>query len=92
MQGKQACWIPGTDHASIATETKVVNMLMDKGIKKDSLSREEFLNHAWEWKEKYGGIIIQQLKKLCCSCDWERERFTMDDGYTRAVMEAFVKL
>ncbi|SVB06691.1 uncharacterized protein METZ01_LOCUS159545, partial [marine metagenome] len=92
MQGKQACWIPGTDHASIATETKVVDMLMDQGIKKDSLSREQFLDHAWKWKEKYGGLIIQQLKKLGCSCDWERERFTMDDGYTRAVLEAFVKL
>ncbi len=92
MQGKQACWIPGTDHASIATETKVVDMLMDQGIKKDSLSREQFLDHAWKWKEKYGGLIIQQLKKLGCSCDWERERFTMDDGYSRAVLEAFVKL
>ena len=92
MEGKQACWIPGTDHASIATETKVVDMLMDQGIKKDSLSRKEFVDHAWQWKEKYGDMIIQQLKKLGCSCDWERERFTMDDGYTRAVMEAFVKL
>lgn len=92
MEGKQACWIPGTDHASIATETKVVEMLMDQGIKKDSLSRKEFVDHAWEWKEKYGDMIIQQLKKLGCSCDWERERFTMDDGYTRAVIEAFVKL
>ena len=92
MQGKQACWIPGTDHASIATETKVVDMLMDQGIKKDSLSREQFLDHAWKWKEKYGGLIIKQLKKLGCSCDWEREKFTMDDGYTRAVLEAFVKL
>ena len=92
MEGKQACWIPGTDHASIATETKVVDMLMDQGIKKDTLSRKEFVDHAWQWKEKYGDMIIQQLKKLGCSCDWERERFTMDDGYTRAVMEAFVKL
>jgi len=92
MEGKQACWIPGTDHASIATETKVVDMLMNQGIKKDSLSRKEFVDHAWQWKEKYGDMIIQQLKKLGCSCDWERERFTMDDGYTHAVMEAFVKL
>ena len=90
MEGKQACWIPGTDHASIATETKVVDMLMDQGIKKDSLSRKEFVDHAWQWKEKYGDMIIQQLKKLGCSCDWERERFTMDDGYTRAVLEALV--
>ena len=92
MEGKEACWIPGTDHASIATEAKVVAMLKEKGIKKSDLSREEFLEHAWEWKEKYGGIIIRQLKKLGCSCDWDRERFTMDDGYTRAVLSAFVKL
>ena len=92
MEGKEACWIPGTDHASIATEAKVVKMLEGKGINKDDLSREEFLDHAWQWKEKYGGIIIQQLKKLGCSCDWERERFTMEDDYTRAVLTAFVKL
>ncbi|SVC64563.1 uncharacterized protein METZ01_LOCUS317417, partial [marine metagenome] len=92
MEGKEACWIPGTDHASIATEAKVVKMLKDKGIEKSTLSRAEFLNHAWQWKDEYGGIIIRQLKKLGCSCDWERERFTMDDGYTRAVLSAFVKL
>ena len=92
MEGKEACWIPGTDHASIATETKVIKMLEEKGINKNDLSREEFLEHAWEWKEKYGGIIINQLKKLGCSCDWERERFTMDEGYTNAVLESFVKL
>ena len=92
MEGKEACWIPGTDHASIATETKVVKMLQDKGIKKESLSRDEFLKHSWEWKEKYGGIIIQQLKRLGCSCDWEKERFTMDDNYNHAVLEAFVNL
>ena len=92
MEGKEACWIPGTDHASIATESKVVAMLHEKGINKDQLSREEFLEHAWEWKEKYGGIIIRQLKKLGCSCDWSRERFTMDEGYTKAVLTAFVKL
>ncbi len=92
MEGKEACWIPGTDHASIATEGKVVQMLKEQGVDKHSLSREEFLNHAWKWKEKYGGIIIQQLKKLGCSCDWERERFTMDDGYSKAVSSAFVKL
>lgn len=92
MEGKNACWVPGTDHASIATESKVVKMLEGKGISKDSLSRDEFMAHAWEWKEKYGGIIINQLKKLGCSCDWERERFTMDEGYSRAVLEAFVHL
>ena len=92
MEGKEACWIPGTDHASIATESKVVAMLHDKGINKNDLSREEFLEHAWEWKEKYGGIIIRQLKKLGCSCDWSRERFTMDEGYTNAVLTAFVEL
>lgn len=92
MEGKEALWVPGTDHASIATETKVVSMLEDKGIKKDSLSREQFLEHAWEWKKKFGGIIISQLQKLGCSCDWERERFTMDEGYHKAVLEAFVRL
>ena len=92
MEGREACWIPGTDHASIATEAKVVQMLEDKGIKKESLSRDEFLKYSWEWKEKYGGIIIQQLKRLGCSCDWDRERFTMDDDYTNSVLEAFVVL
>ena len=92
MEGKEACWIPGTDHASIATESKVVAMLHEKGINKNDLSREEFLEHAWEWKEKYGGIIIRQLKKLGCSCDCSRERFTMDEGYTNAVLTAFVEL
>ena len=92
MEGKNTCWIPGTDHASIATEAKVAKMLGEQGITKDSLTRDEFMNHAWEWKEKYGGIIISQLKKLGCSCDWERERFTMDEGYSKAVLEAFVKL
>ena len=92
MEGKEACWVPGTDHASIATETKVVAMLKEKGIKKSELSREEFLEYAWEWKQKYGGIIIRQLKKLGCSCDWERERFTMDEGYTKSVLSAFVQL
>ena len=92
MEGKEVCWIPGTDHASIATEGKVVEMLKEQGVDKHSLSRDEFLKHAWGWKRKYGGIIIQQLKKLGCSCDWERERFTMDEGYTKAVLSAFVKL
>ena len=92
MEGKEVCWIPGTDHASIATESKVVSMLKEKGVLKNDLNREEFLDHAWEWKEKYGGIIIQQLKKLGCSCDWSKERFTLDSGYTKAVLTAFVRL
>ena len=92
MEGKEACWIPGTDHASIATETKVVQMLEDKGIQKESLTRDQFLKYSWEWKEKYGGIIIEQLKRLGCSCDWDRERFTMDDDYNNAVLEAFIEL
>ena len=92
MEGKNACWIPGTDHASIATESKVVKMLEEQGISKDSLSRDEFMTHAWAWKEKYGGFIINQLKKLGCSCDWDRDRFTMDEGYSRAVSEAFDQL
>jgi valyl-tRNA synthetase len=92
MQGKNACWVPGTDHASIATETKVVNMLKDQGIDKKSLTREEFLAHAWEWKEKYGGIILEQLKKLGASCDWDRTAFTMDPGLSKAVIDVFVDL
>ena len=92
MEGKEACWVPGTDHASIATESKVVAMLEEQGVNKNELTREQFLEHAWEWKEKYGGIIINQLKKLGCSCDWDKERFTMDDDYTNSVLSAFVKL
>ena len=92
MEGYESCWIPGTDHASIATEAKVMEMLKEKKIDTESLTREEFLKYSWEWKEKYGGIIIQQLKKLGCSCDWEREKFTMDEGYSHAVLEAFVML
>ena len=92
MQGYNACWVPGTDHASIATETKVTNFLAEKRIDKYELGREEFLKHCWKWKEEYGGIIIQQLKKLGVSCDWERERFTMDDDYYREVIKAFVDL
>ncbi|RYF83539.1 MAG: valine--tRNA ligase, partial [Chitinophagaceae bacterium] len=92
MQGKNACWVPGTDHASIATETKVVGMLREKGIVKSSLTRDEFLGHAWEWKEKYGGIILQQLKKLGCSLDWDRTSFTMDSDYYKAVIKVFVDL
>lgn len=92
MQGYNTCWVPGTDHASIATEAKVVNMLREMGIDKNKLSREEFLKYAWEWKEKYGGIILQQLKKLGCSLDWERTHFTMDEGYYKAVINVFVDL
>ncbi len=92
MQGKNACWVPGTDHASIATEAKVVNMLKDMGIDKKSISREEFLKYAWEWKEKYGGIILEQLKKLGASCDWDRTAFTMDPGLSDAVISVFVDL
>ncbi len=92
MQGYNTCWVPGTDHASIATEAKVVNMLRERGIDKNKLSREEFLKYAWEWKEKYGGIILQQLKKLGCSLDWERTHFTMDEGYYKAVINVFVDL
>jgi len=92
MEGKNACWVPGTDHASIATEARVVAMLREKGIKKSSLTRDEFLKYAWEWKEKYGGIILEQLKKLGASCDWERTHFTMDPDYYKAVIKVFVDL
>lgn len=92
MEGKEACWVPGTDHASIATEAKVVAMLRERGIKKSSLSREEFLKYAWEWREKYGGIILEQLKKLGASCDWNRTKFTMDDDYYDAVIDVFIDL
>jgi valyl-tRNA synthetase len=92
MQGKETCWVPGTDHASIATEARVVAMLKEKGIKKSDLSREDFLKYAWEWKEKYGGIILEQLKKLGASCDWDRTRFTMEPELSEAVVEVFVKL
>lgn len=92
MQGKNACWVPGTDHASIATEAKVVQMLRERGIQKSSLSRDEFLKYAWEWKEKYGGIILQQLKKLGCSLDWDRTSFTMDPDYYQSVISVFIDL
>ena len=92
MNGQNACWVPGTDHASIATEAKVVAMLREKGITKSSLTREEFLQYAWEWKEKYGGIILQQLKKLGCSFDWSRTSFTMDEDYYKAVIKVFIDL
>ena len=92
MQGYNACWVPGTDHASIATEAKVVRMLREQGIKKADLSREDFLKHAYEWKDKYGGIILSQLKKLGASCDWERTAFTMDHDYSQAVIKVFCDL
>ena len=92
MEGKEACWIPGTDHASIATEAKVVAMLRERGIKKSDITRDEFLKYAWEWKEKYGGIILEQLKKLGASCDWDRTKFTMDPDYYEAVIDVFIDL
>ncbi len=92
MQGKEACWVPGTDHASIATEAKVVAMLREKGIEKESLTRDEFLKYAWEWKEKYGGIILEQLKKLGASCDWNRTKFTMDEDLSKSVIKVFIDL
>src|SRR5450432_3687705 len=92
MSGFNACWVPGSDHASIATEAKVVQMLKEKGIDKNTLSRQEFLAYAFEWKEKYGGIIYNQIKKLGCSTDWNRVNFTMDDHYYKAVMKVFVTL
>lgn len=92
MLGKNACWVPGTDHASIATEAKVVAKLREQGIDKSSLSREEFLQYAWEWKEKHGGIILEQLKKLGASCDWERTCFTMDEARYESVIDVFIDL
>ena len=93
MKGYNACWVPGTDHASIATEAKVVKQLREeKGIKKSELTREEFMKHAWAWTDKYGGIIINQLKKLGCSCDWERQRFTLEPQLSDAVTKIFVDL
>jgi valyl-tRNA synthetase len=92
MQGFNTCWVPGTDHASIATEAKVVSMLREQGIDKNKLSRAEFLTYAWEWKEKYGGIILEQLKKLGCALDWNRTSFTMDDAYYKAVIRVFTDL
>ena len=92
MEGKNVSWIPGTDHASIATESKVAKMLQDKGIDKKDLSREEFLEYTWEWKEKYGSIILEQQQKLGNSCDWDKLTFTMDEEYSNAVLESFVRL
>jgi len=92
MLGKNACWVPGTDHASIATEAKVVNLLREKGIEKKNISRIEFLGYAMDWKDKYGGIILEQLKKLGCSCDWDRTRFTMEPNLSEAVIDVFIDL
>ncbi|NLJ82030.1 MAG: valine--tRNA ligase, partial [Bacteroidales bacterium] len=92
MQGFNACWVPGTDHASIATEAKVVALLKEKGIDKKDITREEFLCHAWDWTEKHGGIILQQLKKIGASCDWERTCFTMDDSLSESVIDIFIDL
>lgn len=92
LDGKNACWVPGMDHASIATEAKVVRMLREQGIKKSDLTRDEFLKYAWDWKEKYGGIILQQLRKLGASCDWERTAFTMDEERSEAVIKVFIDL
>lgn len=92
MQGFNACWVPGTDHASIATEAKVVAKLKSEGINKSDITREEFLKHAWEWTDKYGGTILEQLKKLGCSCDWDRTRFTMEEKLSQQVIKSFVDL
>jgi len=92
MEGKNACWVPGTDHASIATEAKVVNRLAEQGIKKTNLTREEFLKHAWAWTEEHGGIILKQLRKLGCSCDWDRTAFTMDEKRSESVIKVFCDL
>ena len=92
MEGKNACWVPGTDHASIATEAKVVAKLKEEGINKRDLTREQFLSHAWQWKEKHGGIILEQLKKLGASCDWQRTRFTMEESLYESVISVFVDL
>ena len=92
MEGKNACWVPGTDHASIATEAKVVNRLAEKGIKKSDLTREEFLKHAWDWTHEYGGIILKQLRRVGASCDWDRTAFTMDEKRSQSVIKVFVDL
>ncbi|MBA4738778.1 MAG: valine--tRNA ligase, partial [Flavobacteriaceae bacterium] len=92
LLGKNACWVPGTDHASIATEAKVVEKLKSKGIEKNDLSRDEFMAHAWEWKNEYGNIILDQLKKIGCSCDWKRTKFTLDDDMNKSVIKVFTDL
>ena len=90
LMGFNACWVPGTDHASIATEAKVVEKLKKLGISKNDLTREEFLDHAWKWTEEHGGLILEQLKKLGCSCDWDRTKFTLDDDMSESVIKVFV--
>ncbi|NTW33742.1 MAG: class I tRNA ligase family protein, partial [Bacteroidetes bacterium] len=92
MQGKNALWLPGTDHASIATEARVVAKLKDEGISKKDITRDEFLKHAWDWTNKHGGIILEQLKKLGASCDWERTRFTMDEVLSESVLLVFIDM
>ncbi len=92
MKGFNACWVPGTDHASIATEAKVVAKLKKEGIEKSDLSRDEFMKHAWEWTHEYGGVILDQLKKLGCSCDWDRTQFTLNDNLSASVIKVFVDL
>jgi valyl-tRNA synthetase len=92
MEGKEACWVPGTDHASIATEAKVVAMLKERGINKRDLTRDEFLEYCWEWTHKYGGIILKQLRKLGASCDWDRTRFTMEPDLYDSVIDVFIDL
>ena len=92
LQGKNACWVPGTDHASIATEAKVVAKLRENGIEKNDISREEFLSHAWEWTNEYGGVILKQLQKLGCSCDWDRTKFTLDEDMSESVILSFIDL
>ena len=92
LEGFNACWIPGTDHASIATEAKVVNKLKSQGITKKDLTRDEFLNHAWDWTEEHGGLILEQLKKLGCSCDWDRTKFTLDNDMSESVIKVFIEL
>lgn len=89
MQGYAALWVPGTDHASIATEAKIVAKMKEEGLTKQDLGRDKFLERAWDWKKQYGGRIVEQLKKLGCSCDWQRERFTMDEGCSKAVLKVF---
>ena len=92
LDGKNACWVPGTDHASIATEAKVVNRLAEQGIKKRDLTREQFLKHAWSWTDEHGGIILKQLRRLGASCDWDRTAFTMDEKRSESVLKVFVVL
>ncbi len=92
LQGFNACWVPGTDHASIATEAKVVEKLKNDGIQKNDITRDEFINYAWDWTEKHGGLILEQLKKLGCSCDWDRTKFTLDKEMTDSVIKVFIDL